>query len=130
MDTPYAIATVVTVPPQRIQDMVVGAFEGGSNYWLTGQVTLVKPWLTEMPKCGVVWYGNPERNIFAEESFEVALETDEGRKLLTRETVQKGLELMATLHRDHFNDLVNENDDATTSDVFLQLCLFEEVVYG
>jgi hypothetical protein len=40
------------------------------------------------------------------------------------------LALMAEKEPRHFGDFMGENDDATTSDVFLQLCLFGEVVYG
>jgi hypothetical protein len=44
--------------------------------------------------------------------------------------VTKGLEIMATKYARHFADLVSENDDADTHDVFLQCALFGEVVYG
>jgi hypothetical protein len=30
----------------------------------------------------------------------------------------------------HFADVLNENDDAGTGDVFLQCCLFGEIIFG
>ncbi len=42
----------------------------------------------------------------------------------------KGLQVMATKAPRHFSDFVNEGDDATTSDVFLQMICFGEIVYG
>lgn len=31
---------------------------------------------------------------------------------------------------DHLNDMINENDDATTADVILQTVFFEDVIFG
>jgi len=127
----YKILAVTEVDAQRVQDLIVGAFEGGSNYWLgNGRVTLKKPEQSTLPEDGVVWYGNSKLNVFAQDGFEVTIQTEDGLKSLTPMTVATGLTLMAEKHPSHFADLVNENDDATTSDVFLQLCLFKEIVYG
>jgi hypothetical protein len=41
-----------------------------------------------------------------------------------------GLERMAKDYPTHWADFINENDDSSTADVFLQLCLFGEVIYG
>jgi hypothetical protein len=126
----YSVTTTFEVDPKRVQDLIVGAFEGGSNYWLgRGRVELINPPYEALPKEDVVWYGR-EFNVFAQPDFKITLETDEGLKELTPATVQKGLELMGQLHNRHFRDMLDETDDAETSDVFLQLCLFEEVVYG
>lgn len=37
---------------------------------------------------------------------------------------------MATESPRHFGDLLSENDDAATHDVFIQHVLFSEVIYG
>lgn len=55
---------------------------------------------------------------------------DNGPWTLDFRAIQRGLQLMAEKHPRHFSDLINENDDAETADVFVQLCLFGEVVYG
>lgn len=44
--------------------------------------------------------------------------------------LRKGLRIMAEKHGRHFGDLLNENDDATTADVFLQCVALGEVVYA
>lgn len=53
---------------------------------------------------------------------------------LTREKLIKGLQVMASLEMGkgghHFPNLMKENDDAETADVFVQCCLFGEIVYG
>lgn len=49
---------------------------------------------------------------------------------LTLKDVRKGLRLMKKLYPSHYADLMEENDDAITGDVWLQLAIFGELVYG
>jgi len=55
---------------------------------------------------------------------------DEPNYILDLNAIEKGLQLMATKFPDHFADFIKEQDDATTGDVFLQCCLFKDVIYG
>lgn len=45
-------------------------------------------------------------------------------------TLKKALELMAERYPKYFADIINENDDAETADVLLQLATIGEVKYG
>ena len=49
---------------------------------------------------------------------------------ITIADVQKGLELMRDQYPRHYADLVEENDDLITGDVWLQLAVFGELIYG
>lgn len=49
---------------------------------------------------------------------------------LTLADVQKGLELMRDQYPRHYADLMEENDDLITGDVWLQLATFGELIYG
>lgn len=49
---------------------------------------------------------------------------------LDKEAVKRGLELMPKVAPRHWHDFINQNDDAITGDVFIQLCVLGEVVYG
>jgi hypothetical protein len=49
---------------------------------------------------------------------------------LDLEAIKKGLQIMANLYPWHFKDLITDNHDAITADVFLQCCLLGEIVYG
>lgn len=49
---------------------------------------------------------------------------------ITLDDVKKGLELMRDLYPRHWADLVEEDDDLTTGDVWLQLTVFGELIYG
>ena len=118
----------IEMPEQRIQDLLCNAFEGGSNYWYvingknypegqTKESLGIEFEHLELPfKGGSLIVGD--------------FDGDEGDKVLDLKAIKKGLRIMANKHPRHFGDWLGENDDATTGDVFLQCCLFGEVVYG
>ena len=56
-------------------------------------------------------------------------QTSDGRRL-DLESIGDGLNMMATHYPRHFADFLNEAADAITADVFLQCCLFGELIYG
>jgi hypothetical protein len=122
--------TITKIDPKRVQDMIIGAFEGGSNYWCH-TANLINPKPESLPKDGVVWWGNSKKNVFDDPQFRVEIIDDENEThILDPLAIAKGLQIMATKYSGHFSDMITENDDATTSDVFLQCCLFGEVIYG
>lgn len=47
-----------------------------------------------------------------------------------KESIEKGLQVMADKYPRHFNDIITENDDAETADVFVQCAVLGEVVFG
>ena len=61
-------------------------------------------------------------------------ETDEERAAarheITLADVKRGLDLMKEKYPRHWADLVEENDDLITGDVWLQLTVFGELIYG
>ena len=61
-------------------------------------------------------------------------ETDEERAAarheITLNDVKRGLDLMKEKYPRHWADLVEENDDLITGDVWLQLTVFGELIYG
>ena len=133
----FTVTASFDIQPRRVQDLIVCAFEGGSNYWLgRGRVELESPPYESLAEEGVVWYGRDD-NVFARTDFKISINHDDLNNedvkknyYLDFASAQKGLELMAEKYPRHFNDLLQENEDAETGDVFLQLCLFQEVVYG
>ena len=50
--------------------------------------------------------------------------------VVNRETIDRGLQLMADKAKRHFNDMISEGGDSTTSDVLLQYITMSEVIYG
>lgn len=122
----FEITTKVEITDQMVADLVTTAFEGGSNYWIErvdyGFVPTVE---LESPK-----YADPA---FYQHGGELLIVDNDERKVwtLTRSAVAKGLQLMAEFKpRRHWQAVLDDNGDAETADVFLQLCLFGEVVFG
>jgi hypothetical protein len=51
-------------------------------------------------------------------------------KILDIKACLVGLSLMAEKYREDFADFLSQDDDANTSDIFLQLALYGEVIFG
>lgn len=106
----------IEVTAQSIADMMIGAIEGGSTYWCDHIDTANKDWSKAET------YEKP----FA---FTVT-DDDDNVYVMDNVSTQKGLELMANDYPTHFADMMQEQGDAETSDVFFQLCVLGELVYG
>lgn len=83
----------------------------------------------DMPEC---WEPQVFAYLRANAKHEVLIadEFSDGVYPLTWGKMCKAMQLMAKDYTHHFDDLIRENDDAITADVFLQLSLFGDVIYG
>ena len=74
------------------------------------------------------------KGIVVYDCYEMDSELNEGEEptkyRITLDNIKKGLRLMKEQYPRHWADLVEEEDDAITGDVFLQLAVFGEVIYG
>lgn len=100
-----------------IMNLLIGAFEGGSGYWAT-----FSP-LGDYPP-------NKLSDLYGKMVVKNIEEDGKPTYLLTKEKIQKGLELFVEKEPRHFSDFQSGNDDAVTADVFLQMCVLGEVIYG
>ena len=126
-----------------ITPVIVGAFEGGSNYWMyQGRDFPAIRWGSELKALHkdspwahldlgacypdvMAWAAKNRKH------FKVTVRDDEGEgRNTTPLTIERGVQAMQQKYPRHFEDMVKENDDATTSDVLLQCILFDEIVYG
>lgn len=119
------------VDTQRISDLLITAFEGGSNYWIAqiryDQAPLEVLWRESESYPRYSYYPLNPGGVMS-----IRTDDDEEQKWhrLDQEVIQRGLDLFPVKAARHFAEWMIENDDATTADVFLQLCLFGEVIYG
>lgn len=128
---PQGHATLTqAVPYERIHNMLISALEGGSTYWIEsvkrhvededGKNALVNRLVyhSSVPFCGGALIIQTQRSL--------------GSRVRELNIAKccRGLQLMQEKYPKHFGDLMCENDDAETADVWLQLSLFEEVLYG
>jgi hypothetical protein len=115
----------ITIPVSRetIENLLVSAFEGGSNYWYDDLEPLKKT--SKRREASDRFYSDIMTNGFR-------LKDKETGKVLTRGpgSLSLGLQVMAKSQPRHFVDVTGETGDATTGDVFLQCCVFGEVIYG
>jgi hypothetical protein len=116
----------VEIKTRLIADQIVTALEGGVGYWLESfkpvkgqeRATTVQPWYDD-------------EKVWASDFLIEAKVIDEKKKYqFTPESINKGLKWMAANQGKRIQEILDESGDADTADVFLQACLFEDIVYG
>jgi len=120
----FKVITVTELSDERIRDILVTAFEGGSNHWVD-----------------VFEYINPdkievENNIydlpFIEGCGVVVCDAEDitEKGILNRESIKKGLKIMTDRFSWHLEDIIKGNEDANTADVLLQCAVWGDIVFG
>lgn len=119
------------VPVERISHLLCSALEGGSNYWYTINTF-------HMPKS--LAFRTDKKKVFKHIDWPLnkggwltISSTEEPERPTVRfnlKAAERGLQLMAEKYPQHFADFIKEDDDQTTGDVFLQLSVYGEVLYG
>jgi hypothetical protein len=111
------------IPTSVVEGLITTAFEGGSNYWYTNlkaddadKLDDVEYWHIELP--------------MMEGRYVTFKDIDDDEHRLDLAAIKKGLAIMAAKYPRHMNDAIVENDDGDTADVFLQCCIYGNVVYG
>lgn len=109
---------------RKITDQIVPGLEGGISYWAAsfkpeGDIkTDVSPWYDD-------------EKLWASGDFKIRVEIhDDEDKLFTPESIRAGLQYLADHHLWRIEQMVKETGDAETGDVFIQACLFGDIVYG
>lgn len=129
------ITTKVEVTPRRIADLMVTAIEDGIGYWCKS-VKLLDP---DKKLFKAPWYD--DERLYIETDRTILIEIKEldphkdnaGIYQLDLEKMKRGFELMQEFGKPKgycWRDFINENEDANTADVWFQLAVFGEVVYG
>lgn len=125
----------IDVPAQRIADMFVGAIENNpmTRSWCGGADLKIDP--RPIGQRQSPWYSSPALfeapgfRIEVTEFDETGAEPDKVH-VVDSGTLAAGLKIMAEKYGRHFGDMLAENDDNVTQDVFLQCVALGEVVYG
>lgn len=132
------------IPYLRVADLLTTAFEGGSNYWIRSvetQTPTVWRNLDPQTRCLADYVLNDGGKL----TFTITEPFDDSDTIeytLDMTKVREGLQVFLrgegfgmngeNPHKvpHHAANFINENDDAITGDVFLQICLFGEVIFG
>lgn len=127
---------------QRQLDLLTTALEGGSNYWYLlsdlsmvpkkGYTPVTKETLADLDlkDCLVYRIWEAVQNGAEVPVSDYGAEGTEVIGKLTKKGLSGAGALMMKQYPEHFKDVKNENEDATTADVFLQLAVLGEVIYG
>jgi len=131
----------IIISEEDLWPWISTAFEGGSNYWIesvnttkdtenfrqmfadTFEHTVVGwRWLHQVP---FVLAGDSKWK-----GHELEIKSETNTNYITIHSLFEGLEKMFENSNRHYWDLINEDFDAITADVFLQYAVFGEVIYG
>jgi hypothetical protein len=121
----------VSITEKDIANIIIGSFEGGSDYWM-GLDNTTTEW-NDKPKDEPVstWASKLILEGKAVSVYDIEEDTttdDDGNPLtIDLKKLIKGIQ-MNHIERTHDNDL--ENADAITYDCIVQYAIFGEVVYG
>jgi len=123
--------------------LLTGAFEGGSNYWYMIEEYKFPEGVTyaDFREGGRFTdpedYWHPATIIPFHKGCAVVIsdreadpDNDKERWTLDRPALIRGWNVMRDKFPRHYADAISENDDADTADVYLQCCLFGDLVYG
>lgn len=121
----FTITTKIDLTEERIKDLLCCALEGGSNYWYN-----IKKYIN--PNKVKVEYRHIDLPFIDGCGLEIEdIEGDEPiPNILNKESMQKGLQIMADKYPEHFKNIIEDNEDAETGDVFLQCSVLGDIVFG
>ncbi len=132
----FSIAVTQEVPEEKVQNLLTNGFDHGIAYWAMVQEDSgvdenpEAEWRSDLPlNGGWVILEDSTGEGFPEEGegnpFEV-----EGGVILNRESVERGLQVLASKYPRHFGDMMSENDDAYTADALIQCAVFGDIIFG
>jgi len=150
----------ITLTDTQIRDMLITAFEGGSNYWYCDADWdgCLPPGQDESPDktpekiplwggydapfqggsislavsdpCGALPQWDGEQYTEVKTSEEPGSFKTRERWRVDLAALQRAAQIMAEEHPRHFGAWVEEQWDAETADVFLQLACFGRIIFG
>lgn len=104
------------IPADRIVSLFISACEGGSNYWCKS--------VTPRPK-----KGDPYETMLGG-FYVVEHDPEDVKRFVSVADIERAVRLLPTECPAAWTALLNDDTDAETADCFLQLCVFQKVVYG
>jgi hypothetical protein len=126
----FGIKGLIVLTAYDVYNLIVSAIEGGSNYWYMIENT------DEIKAATKDMKGEPlvDRMLMAINRGLMVIISDQENEnkmhYIKSEDFAKAEKLMIEKHRRHLGDVLSEQDDATTGDVYFQLLVLGECIYG
>lgn len=119
------------ITDKMIFNLLTVAFEGGSNYWIARAEVIkrAKPGTSAFP------LREGDTNVYLADhciqgSVKLYVDDESNGRSIDRDVLTKGMDVFISKYPSHWTDALLENEDAETADIYLQCCLFGEVIYG
>ena len=134
-DFSFKVPFEIEISSKDIEYILCSAFEGGSNYWANYdyivEVDIYKRFVgVEIPIMSAWEFPLYDYGFVVFQQYDLETNEKTEKSILDKKSLFQGAKIMAQRYPRHFKDWINENDDSITADVFLQCCLFGEIVYG
>jgi hypothetical protein len=101
--------------------------DGGSAYWAELSVKFSEDSDTK----GLSFEERLVDHVMNKHSSFIITDVEENEEyIINKRDIERALQIMSDDYPEHFSNLIKEEDDADTGDVFLQILCFDEVVYG
>lgn len=108
---------LIKIDDSMVEDLIITAVEGGSNYW-----------------CDFVGTSDGDapyyKKVMSDGFLKCRDKNDNKIYKLDKEAIIKGMNVMMDGFPHVFGNFISEMGDSFTGDVFLQCCLFGDVIYG
>ncbi|MGX9944955.1 hypothetical protein ACTG4Q_21055 [Bradyrhizobium denitrificans] len=118
-------AASINIDVKKITDQIISSIEGGSGYWMKG----FNPERGQDRATDDIWYAD-EKVWAGDFEINVRIHDEKETHKFTPESVTKGLQWLLANHAWRIEQIVKETGDAETADVFMQACIFQDIVYG
>ena len=126
----FTVKTAVTLDEEMVKSLLCCATEGGSNYWaIIEGYNLAKG--VKLSDFEYPHFEVPFRSgCSIEFSIDPHVDHDDGIYELDLANMEGGLQVMADKYPHHWKNVINDNADAETGDVFLQCSLFGDIIFS
>lgn len=126
----FKINVQVTITEEMIENIIVGALEGGSNYWyMLGEG--IPPRDEERTPLSV----RISKKIIEDPNYRLPIhdaEDPDGEPIgyLTQEGMLNAFKIVSEKYPWHYQNVMTECGDADTDDVFFQCAVLGDIIYG
>ena len=121
----------IDITQEMVESLVVGALEGGSNYWYWIDT---EDFESDLPKSDEPLTMRIAKAVYTNSSFKMPVyDIEDDEDLLgffSQKTLKEGLTKAAKEYPDRFNSLVDGEEDSEDCDVIFQLCVMGEITFG
>lgn len=123
----------IKLSEQVQQDLLISAIEGGSNYWyFLGDDAHDVIDSVQKPNGKLAFVERMWKAIQAGKQIPIRDRENSADIIgyICTDSIEEGEQLMVDKYGKHFGDILSDNMDSITADVWFQLAVMKEVVYG